>query len=236
MTARLAALVVVLLVAIPPARVFAAQADAAGTTRHAAARAVLKDVLAQPAFERNRNRSWQRILRERIREWFVQLLQRALTPVLGRRSIAQVTAWVVSIAAVIVLLVWLTRVAFQRRAERPIGLAGDGPVAAPPGSVLGQEAAALIRAGRVREGARVAYRAAIRRLEEDGALRPDPARTPREQLRQLTPSHRRAGPLASMTAMFEAIWYAARPAGADEGAHLLRLLGELECLPSERAK
>jgi hypothetical protein len=237
MTGRLAAIGVLLVVLLPPRAEAqpAAQPVAAPAVRRTEARAVLTDVLAQRAFERARSSSWQKDLQERLRKWITDLLARALTPVLGQRGLATLLAWVAPIAALLVLAVWLVRVAFRRRLDRPVGIEAGAP-AAQPSHALAAEAAALIRAGRVREGARAAYRAAIRRLEEEGALKPDPARTPREQLRQLTPSHRRAAPLARMTSAFETIWYGARPAGADEGSRLLGLLGELECLPSDRAK
>ena len=202
------------------------------------ARAVLTNVLEQPAFERARRNSWQKDLQARLREWITDWISRLLTPVLGQRGLATLLAWLAPIAALIVLSAWLVRVAFRRRADRPVGIEAGAPVAQ-PSHALAAEAAALIRAGRI--SPQKAHRpasiaAAIRRLEEDGALKPDPARTPREQLRELTPSHRRAAPLARMTSAFETIWYGARPAGADEGSRLLGLLGELECLPSDRAK
>lgn len=231
MRARIAALAFMLLVFAVPVR---PQAHDDAVQRHAAARSVLTDVLAQPAFARVSRESWQKRLQDAIREWLQEMAERLLVPMIGQRSVAQLFAWGVSLAALLVLGAWLVRVAFRRRADRPIGLEAVAP--AQPGHVLGAEAAALIRAGRIRDGARAAYRAAVRRLEEEGAIAADPARTPREQLRLLAPSHRRAPALTAMTAAFEAIWYGARPAGANEGAHLLRLLGELECLPSERAK
>jgi hypothetical protein len=241
MTGRLAALAVLFVVLLPPLAAAQAAAQpaaapaAAPAPRRTEARAVLTDVLAQPAFARARRSSWQKDLQERLREWITRQIARALTPVLGQRGLAELLAWLAPLAALIVLSTWLVRVAFRRRTDRPVGIDAGAP-AAQPSHMLAAEAVALIRAGRIREGSRAAYRAAIRRLEEDGALKPDPARTPREQLRQLTPSHRRAAPLARMTSAFETMWYGARPAGADEGSRLLGLLGELECLPSDRAK
>jgi len=233
MTARTGALALILFACA--ASVGWAQPRSDAAARHTAARPVLNEVLAQPAFARASRRSWQTRLQEHIRAWLQDVAARLLAPVLGRRSVAQVFAWIASIAALLVLAAWLLRIASRRTRERPIGLGTPAPAAA-SGYILGAEAAALIRAGRIRDGARAAYRAAIRRLEEDGAFAADPARTPRESLRLLVPTHRRAAALAAMTAAFETICYGARPAGADEGARLLRLLGELECLPSERAK
>ena len=175
----------------------------------ALARRTLDSVLSDRRFARARGLSWQEAVRRRLRDWFLRLFS-TLEPVFGRRDLARILAWTAAIGAVLVLLVWLARVTFRRRGERPIGveLAGQ-PVL--PGHVLAQEAAELIRAGRFRDGARLAYAAALRRLEEEGALRRDPAQTPREHLRALPPSHRRAAAMAAMTAAFERIWYGARP-------------------------
>ena len=81
-------------------------------------------------------------------------------------------------AAVVVLLVWLTQLTVRKRAEQPIAL-GRIPPRRVPGGELALEAAALVRAGRAREAARVAYRAAVQRLEEEGAFKVDDTRTPR---------------------------------------------------------
>ena len=105
-----------------------------------------------------------------------------------------------------------------------------------PGHVLGLEAAALIRAGRIRDGARVAYRAGVHRLEEEGALRVDEARTPREYVRLLPRVHRRHATLSALTTTFERIWYGSRAAAPDEGDKILALLQDLGCLHADRAK
>src|SRR5262249_50912304 len=156
-------------------------------------RRVLAEVLADRRFERARRTSWQAALRDRIREWLTDLLSRTAAYGWSRQRIVATIAWTVSIAAVIVLLVWLARVSLRRRAYRPIGVGPVGSIV-PPGHVLGLQAAELIRAGRVRDGAQAAYRAVLRRLEEEGVLRLDASKTPRETLRQVAPSHRRAVP------------------------------------------
>ena len=203
--------------------------------RDDSSRKVLTSTLADRRFARGTRQSWQQVLRDRIRQWLADLLSRTAARGWTSRGIVRVIAWTVTIAAIIVLIAWLTRVTLRRRADRPIGI---GPVELPalPGHVLALEAAALIREGRLRDGAQAAYRAALRRLEEEGVLRANAASTPRETLRLVAPSHRRAAPLAALTGLFERIWYGSRAAGPDEGARLLGLLRELECLPSERAR
>ncbi len=205
----------------------------AGRADIAGARQALKGVLADRRFERARRTSWQAELMDTVREWLVRLAGRLPRARIGGLGVWELLAWGTSIAALVVLAVWLARLTIRARTERPLGV---GPVgqALPPGHVLATQAVELIRAGRVRDGARLAYRAALRRLEEEGALRPDLSNTPRENLRLLAPSHRRAAPLSAMTSTFERVWYGARAAGPDEGTRLIGLLRDLECLPIER--
>ena len=99
---------------------------------------------------------------------------------------------------------------------------------------LAIEAASLVRAGRPRDAVRVAYRAAVSRLEEEGALRADEARTPREYLRALPAQHRRRATLARMTVAFERTWYGVRVA-PDAGAEIITILQDLECLSRDHA-
>lgn len=197
------------------------------------ARRVLREVLSDRRFRRARDASWQTALMERVRRWLLKLADLA-QPALGRGNLGQFVAWAASIGAVAVLLVWLMRFALRRRVDAPLNVAASREPP-PPGHVLAMQAAGLIGAGRLREGARAAYGAALRRLEEEGTIRPDPARTPRETLRVLTPSHRVAAPMTALTSAFERIWYGGRPAAADDGPRLLALLRELKCLPFNRA-
>jgi len=120
-----------------------------------------------------------------------------------------------------------------RRLDEPLGI---GTIAArrAAGRELALEAAALVRAGRTRDAVRVAYRAAVHRLEEEGALRADEARTPREYLGSLPAGHRRRPTLGRLTAAFERIWYGARVA-PDAGVEIIALLQDLECLSRDHA-
>jgi hypothetical protein len=145
-----------------------------------------------------------------------------------------VLAWAASIGAILVLLVALARTAATRGAGRPIAF-NTGTPGRTGAAELALEAVALARAGHVRDAARVAYRAAVRRLEEEGALRADEARTPREYLRLLPSPHRRRPALAALTATFERIWYGSSAAGPDEGDRIVALLQDLECLSRDHA-
>ena len=199
------------------------------------ARGALSAVLAQKRFQRARAGSWQADLQRRVGRWLTDLWAKTFGRTAGQRTVAQVVAWTASLAAIAVLVAWLARLSTRRRDDRPTTV---GPLHEhrAPGHLLGLEAAALIRAGQIRDGARVAYRAGVHRLEEEGALRVDEARTPREYVRLLPHVHRRHATLSALTTTFERIWYGSRAAAPDEGDKILALLQDLGCLHADRAK
>jgi hypothetical protein len=212
-----------------------AEALAPAPRQDTGARDILTSVLAQKRFARARASSWQAELQRRVGRWLTDLWAKTLGRTAGQRTIAQVVAWMASLAAIVVLVVWLVRLSKRRRDDQPMSV---GPLHGhrAPGQVLGLEAAALIRAGQIRDGARVAYRAGVHRLEEEGALRVDEARTPREYVRLLPRVHRRHATLSALTTTFERIWYGSRAAAPDEGDRILALLQDLGCLHADRAK
>jgi hypothetical protein len=204
------------------------------TDDRAAARAVLTDVLSQRAFANVHNKAWSMEFRRRLREELTNLLARVFGNRVGRPSAARGFAWFASAAAVCVLIVWLWRVQRRSRRAGPIQLQASAR-AQREWRALAQQAVDSIRAGRTREGARLAYQAAVQRLEEDGALPHDAARTPREYLRLMPVQHRRRPALATLTAAFERIWYGSGTASTDEGRDIVTVLQELECVPREQA-
>ena len=199
-----------------------------------AARTALHGVLAQRAFAQARASTWQNDLLGRAERWLSDLWDRTLGRRVGQRTVARVLAWGAATAAVLALLVWLTRMTVRFREDGPLGI-GATPPRRVPGRELAAEAAALIRAGRTREASRLAYRAAVQKLEEEGALKVDEARTPREYLALLPPPHRRRPSLSALTTAFERLWYGSHAASPDEGRSILALLQDLECLPRDPA-
>jgi hypothetical protein len=200
----------------------------------AAARAVLQDVLSQRAFLHARDDPWTARARRRAGEWLTDLWTRLVGSTLARPSASRAVAWILSSAAVCVLIAWLLRLATRNRRADAFELAApvrDGR----SWRALAQDAAELIRAGEIRDGARLAYRAAIQRLQEEGAFTSDATRTPREYLRLVPETHRNRPALSTLTGAFERIWYGSRTASGDEGRQIVTLLQELECLPREQA-
>lgn len=224
---------------LTPAQREAVQAEARAASAAAprdlqTERAALRAVLSQRAFANVRSDQWQADLRRQFTEWLSDFWNRAFGVRIGQRTVAIGLAWAASIAAVVLLMVWLTRTTARRRSERPLTI-GGGPPERASSRTLALEAASMIRGGRTRDGARVAYRAAVHRLDEEGALRLDETRTPRESLGLLPVPHRRRAALAALTATFERIWYGLEAPSPDEGGAILALLQDLECLARDRA-
>ena len=198
------------------------------------ARAALHAIMSQPAFAHAHGGSWQTNLRQRFSDWLTDLWARTIGAVVARETVVRDVAWVVAIVAVSVLVVWLLRLARRGSVRAPLAI-GAGPERATAGRDLARQAVELIRAGRTRDAARVAYRAAVQHLAEEGALNVDESRTPREYLRLLPSPHRRRSALTALTTTFERLWYGSRSASPDDGDRIVLLLQELECLSRERA-
>ncbi|PYR74836.1 MAG: hypothetical protein DMF86_17215 [Acidobacteria bacterium] len=197
-------------------------------------RRALDDVLARPEFARGRGQMWRAELRRRLQRWLADLFGRTIGRSRGLRAIGVVLAWTAPALALIVLVIWLTRIGLRIRREPAIGIGALAPPRA-AANELADGAVALAAQGRFRDAARAAYRAAVRRLEEEGTWRTDDARTPREYLRLLPAAHRRRATLARLTADFERVWYGSPQATADDWRRFLSALEDLGCLPARRA-
>jgi hypothetical protein len=203
--------------------------------RPAHAREALARILSREEFQRSATSRWREELQRRVGEWIEDLLTRlGGGPGSGRR-VAIALAWIASIGALAGLGVWLVRAIAQRTPGTALGLseAGSANVRA---RELALRSLAAARAGDVREAVRIAHRAALVRLEEQGVWRVDDARTPREYLTLLRRSDGRHATMADLTRRFEQIWYGNQPAAFDDAAHVRAHLEELGCLrPGEQA-
>jgi len=191
------------------------------------ARASLERVLAAPEFRRKGAQSAMARLRERLADALARLWQRIARGGLASRTTAVALAWATSLLALAMLAAWAIRT--LRRSTRPTRLEGSDAV---PSTLSARAWALKARAAPdPREAARCAYRAAVRRLEEEGAWHEDDARTPREYRRLLPPGHERQPIVSDVTSRFEEIWYGAREATDDDRRTLLERLTQLRCLP-----
>lgn len=195
-----------------------------------AAQAALASVLARPEFARNVFVSAASQLRDRIRAWFMRQWDRFIGRRVGGRGAALVLAWIVAFCALAVLASWIVRSIAGTRAATGIGV--------PPPSAVRRSSRAWARdalaATDPRDAVRCLYNAAICRLEEEGVWRADDTRTPREYVRMLPSGHRRRPIVEEVAALFEQVWYRARPAAPDDSQRVLRELEVLGCVRSGR--
>ena len=192
------------------------------------ARSALSKILAGPEFRQMAQTSAMAAWRARAFRWLARMWERLGGEHLGRRSTTLVFAWIVALAALAGLAFWVLR--SLRSAP-----GGQFALTTPPPPR--RSARTWARDARAatdpREAARCAYRAVLSSLEEEGALRGDDTRTPRECLGLLPEAHRRRGLLADVTRRFEEIWYGARQPTEEDRRSLLARLTELGCLPAD---
>jgi hypothetical protein len=205
----------------------------------AAAHTQLSKILAGRGFEGVRPPTYLELLRERASAWLQRMLLKLFFG-LSRHPIgAKVLFWVVLIAGVGFVALWIFRYLSGR----------DSMSFFQPGSTTvttvtwqewihaAREAAAR---GDFREAVHSAYWAGITRLEETGRLPRDRTKTPREYLQLIdarptgakVDSHAAEDykkPLAALTSRLERIWYANRLARLEDFDDTLRQLEALGC-------
>jgi hypothetical protein len=195
-----------------------------------AAHATLASVLARPEFARNVFASAAGRLRDRVRAWFLRQWERLVGNRVAGREAARLFAWILAFCALAALASWIVRTVVRTRAATRIG-------AEPPANLRKSSRAwarDALAAADPREAVRCLYNAAICRLEEEGAWRADDSRTPREYVRMLPSGHRRRPIVEEVAALFEQVWYRARPADSDDSQRVVRELEVLGCVRSGR--
>jgi len=206
----------------------AAAYDKAGVS-DGRARSRLQEILEQREFKAvQRKAGFLDRLKARIYGWLSRALGRLFRISLGSRfGVVQILIYGAAGAAILTVLIWTIR-RLRRREEEPRQreIIPFSPSARGWRAWLG-DARARARGQDWREAIHLAYWAGIAFLEEQGAWKPNRARTPREYLRLVgvwTPQH---PPLAELTRKFERVWYGNLPAGE---ADFQETMGELERL------
>jgi len=194
-----------------------------------AARVTLSAVLAEKEFRGIANASAMSRLRTAISDWLVRLWRRVGGERLGGSLTAVVFAWAAGLLALAVLGWWIARTLLENRDHGRLALS------VPPPARQSARAWALAAAAASdpREAARFAYRATVRRLEEEGAWKPDDARTPREHMKLLANGHNRRPLFADVAGRFEEIWFGGRKPSGEDVREMLVRLKELGCLPAD---
>ena len=209
-------------------------ADAVPDGREIAARRSLEEILKRREFEQGAAAAWMRRLEQWLRDLFTRLVESlGLTPQAGRLT-AVTLAWVAGLAALIGLGFWLARALAQQ--SRSVRLALN--------TAAGRQLSArewadrwsvALQAGDAREAIRCAYHACLRRLEEQGVWRTDPARTAREYLRLLPARHDRREAVTDLTRQFERVWYGDQPLTPDAARQVTAHLESLGCLAARHS-
>ncbi len=216
---------------VAPAGRFANGDAAGGPPRIEQARVVLARVLERPEFRRSVLAAAADRLRQQWSSWFLRAWERIVGGRMAPRTLALVLAWIVTLSALAALSSVVVRSVMRARIVTPLGV-GPAASARKASGVWAREARA---AADPREAVRCLYNAAICRLEEEGAWRADATRTPREYVRLLPAGHARRPVVEEVAALFEQVWYRARPAGADDCQRVTRELEVLGCVRSGRA-
>jgi hypothetical protein len=180
----------------------------------ASAKTKLARILAGPDFANRKQQSWWDRFRERINRIIFNALVRLLNRVGGQKSMGEALLWLGVCAAAVLIAYWIFRrwIRAARMAEMALQSAAV-PVRSWQRWVFASRAAAA--QGDYRVAIHCAYWAGIARLEEQGAVSADRAKTPREYLRTLTKSRllvsetqaTRYQALSMLTSRLEKIWY-----------------------------
>jgi hypothetical protein len=204
--------------------------------RTESARAKLDAILARSEYAHTRQQSWWDKLRARINEILFNALVRILRGVGGQASLGYILLWIGICTAAVLIAYWIFRRWFRTARGEEMALQA---AAVPSRSWQEWIFAAREAAGRGdhRMAIHCAYWAGIARLQDLGALSPDRAKTPRENLRALAKSKlilpetlaTRQQALSLLTSRLEKSWYGYQAATEAEFRDSLTQLETLGC-------
>jgi len=195
----------------------------------ASAREKLNEILAMREFSGVHGPTWFDHQLQRLRRWLLKWAGRLNLKVGSHQGIANFIFWIVLIFGGGGLLLWMVQQLLQRPGARSRELRAPVAEAAPTWEQMTREAQQAAADGEYREAIRLAYWAAICRLDELGLWAVDHTRTHREYLRLVKPNQPQREPLAALTRQFEMAWYAARPSSANDFESAMSQLQRLGC-------
>jgi Domain of unknown function (DUF4129) len=202
-----------------------------GPSEHndALARENLKEILASREFSSVHGPTWLDQMLQRFRQWLLHLASRFSLNAASHRGASTLVLWVICILGGGSLLIWMLKRLVQRAGPRRIRMSTPAGPMANSWEQMSHAAQAAAAAGNYRDAIRLAYWAAIRRLDDAGLWPVDHARTHREYLRLVGCEQPQREPLAVLTRQFELIWYAGRPFSASEFEAAMAQLEKLGC-------
>jgi hypothetical protein len=171
-------------------------------------------------------------LRDRVRAWVLDLLEKLFGYAASHPATSHILFWILLAGTVGFLALWVVRLWSQE--AQMLKLPSPNQVAHE--SRTWEEWLAAARKasaqGDSRQAIHCAYWAGIMRLQGAGVLPADRTRTPREYLGLLTPVESTESPrepLAALTRELERFWYASRAASNEDFRESLRHLAALGC-------
>jgi Domain of unknown function (DUF4129) len=189
-------------------------------------RALAARILAGREFQGVHGPTWLDRIKQRAAELLLKLL-----PMFGPSAIPTIGRVVVNALiglAVLMLAFWMYRTMRVAAAVDTV-LPGPLPASARAWTAWLTDARAAADAGDWREAVHLAYWCGIAFLEEQGAWRPDRARTPREYLRVIPSGSEYVPPLDALTRCCELVWYGTEHADAGTFAQAIAHLKKLGC-------
>jgi len=196
------------------------------------AHAKLADILKRREFRSVGTPSPVETLWDRLTDWVWNFVNKLFSRVAGHPAATKALLWAVVIGLGLAFLVWLiyslSHISPTDLWLRHSAIPGEGPAAPSSWQEWAERARAAAARGEYRDAIRILYAAAVRRLEEAGAWRADPARTHREYVRLIPADSLQRPPLLAITTCFERVWYGHAQASAIDYE---AALAELESLP-----
>lgn len=196
----------------------------------ASARKELQAILSMPEFRGVHGPTWFAHVLERIRKWLLKWLSRLNLNVGSHQGIANLLFWVILISGGGGLIAWMVqRLLMRRPSKREVKRALPETKVVHAWERMASQARKTAAAGEYRDAIRLAYWAAIHRLDELGLWAVDHTRTHREYLRLVRRDQPESAPLAALTRQFEMAWYAARSCSANDFELVITQLEKLGC-------
>jgi hypothetical protein len=162
-----------------------------------------------------------------IYELILRFLRSLFGVFTGDASILTAVVWLL-VAALIAWLIWrIYPVIVRWLSQRAPAPSLPEQVTLAEASELFEQAGQAFGDGHYAESIRLALLALIARLQRQGLLRYDPARTNREYQRELRPRMELATSFGQLARIYERVWYGRVPAGRAEAEQAISLCGSL---------
>ncbi len=174
----------------------------------------LQKILARREFSHVEAPNWLDRKTQSFLRWLNELEIKLIQMLSGHAQVehaARMIPWFLLVGAGGFLLLWMTQRLLKRTPHRALGIQIQQEIPMRSWqqiSQLGREAAAR---GEFRDAIRLAYLAAVHRLEDLKFWKVDPTRTHREYLRMVRREQTQYEPLALLTRQFELAWYGSHP-------------------------